>query len=201
MIRFSKATLFILFFLVFLSGNLSAQKKLADYPIQFRVWSGYSFNSVYFLGKTTNAKSAIVGIGFKTPIRKYGSDVLLYYTTDLIPYIYFDYPKRDDNDRPTERQGLGISPIGFLLEKKINTFLSYELSVSGSFILIDDEFPTDNGRKLNFTFDPSFALQANLSESVNLSGGYKFHHISNAQTGKENPGLDSNFLFLSITIK
>ncbi|MEP2446371.1 MAG: acyloxyacyl hydrolase [Balneola sp.] len=201
MIRFSKAILFIFVFLAFQPGNITAQKKLTDQPIQFRVWSGYSFNSVYFLGKTTNARSAIVGIGFKTPIRKYGSDLLLYYTTDLIPYIYFDYPKRDDNDRPTELQGLGISPIGFLLEKKINNFLSYELSVSGSFILVDHEFPTDNGRKLNFTFDPSLTLQANLSESVNLSGGYKFHHISNAQTGKENPGLDSNFLFLNITIK
>ena len=201
MIRFSKAILFIFVFLAFQPGNITAQKKLTDQPIQFRVWSGYSFNSVYFLGKTTNARSAIVGIGFKTPIRKYGSDLLLYYTTDLIPYIYFDYPKRDDNDRPTELQGLGISPIGFLLEKKINNFLSYELSVSGSFILVDHEFPTDNGTKLNFTFDPSLTLQANLSESVNLSGGYKFHHISNAQTGKENPGLDSNFIFLNITIK
>ena len=62
-------------------------------------------------------------------------------------------------------------------------------------------FPTDKGRRLNFTFDPSFSIETKLTKSLSFASGYKFHHISNGQTGKENPGLDSNFIFLSLILK
>jgi hypothetical protein len=156
---------------------------------------------MYFLGKTTNASSAIIGIGTRKAIRQYGDDTFLYYTADIIPYIYFDYPKRDDNDNFYQHTGFGFSPIGFLLEKPLSSIFSYQLSVSGSFILMETNFPTDKGRKLNFTFDPSLTIQTRLSKSFSFATGYKFHHISNAQTGSENPGLDSNFIFLSFILK
>lgn len=190
------------FFIIFLTTELTtAQQKLKDQPLQLRLWSGYSFNSVYFLGKTSNASSAILGIGYRRAIRSYGENTLVYYTADLIPYIYFDYPKRDENDKPTQISGVGFSPIGFLLEKKLKNYFTYQLSISGSFIFMKDEFPTDKGRKLNYTFDPSFTLQTHITKSIKLASGYKFHHISNAQTGSENPGLDSNFLYISLIIK
>jgi len=182
-------------------NSVNAQKKLIDEPLQFRIWSGYSFESVYFLGKTRDATSSIFGIGLRKPIRLYKGGALLYYTADIIPYIYFDYPKRDNNDLFTSSSGFGFSPVGFLLEKRINSVFSYQLGISGSFILIEEKFPTDEGRRLNFTFDPSFTLQTKISKAISFATGYKFHHISNAQTGRENPGLDSNFLFLSFIIK
>ena len=189
--------------LIFIGQNASvnAQEKLRNQNFQFQVWSGYSFESVYLLGKTRNATSGIIGIGFRKPIRKYNKDALLYYTADVIPFIHYDYPKRDANDKYVENSGFGFSPIGFLFEKSFSSIFSYQLGISGSFILIDDNFPTDKGRKLNFTFDPTFSLLTKISTSIHLVTGYKFHHISNAQTGIENPGLDSNFLFLSLIIK
>jgi len=195
--------LFFLSVLISLStwNSVNAQKKLVDQPLQFRLWSGYSFESIYFLGKTRKATSAIIGLGIRKPIREYAGGALLYYTADIIPYIFFNYPKRDNDNIYTKNSGFGFSPVGILFEKKINSTFSYQLGISGSFILIDDNFPTDKGRKLNFTFDPSLTLQTNFTKSISLATGYKFHHISNAQTGNENPGLDSNFLFLSFIIK
>lgn len=183
------------------SSSSKAQEKLIDQPLKFRLWSGYSFESVYLLGKTRNARSAIFGIGTKKAIRKYGNNGLLFYTADIIPYIYFDYPKRDDNDRFIEHTGFGFSPVGFLFEKSLNSLFSYQIGISGSFIFMEATFPTDKGRRLNFTFDPSFTLKTTLSKSLSLASGYKFHHISNGQTGEENPGLDSNFIFLSLILK
>ena len=187
----------------FVSSNKSsfAQKKLTGQPLQFRLWSGYSFESVYLLGKTKNARSAIIGLGTRKVIRQYGDNGLLYYTADIIPYIYFDYPKRDDNDRFVELTGFGFSPAGLLFEKSINSVFSYQLGISGSFIFMEANFPTDKGRRLNFTFDPSFTIETKLNKSLSIASGYKFHHISNGQTGKENPGLDSNFIFLSFILK
>lgn len=193
----------VLSILFFISENtaINAQEKLRNQPLQFQLWSGYSFESVYLLGKTRNATSGIIGIGFRKPIRMYNKGALLYYTADIIPFIHYDYPKRDADDKFVKNSGFGFSPVGFLFEKSINSSFSYQLGISGSFILIDENFPTDKGRKLNFTFDPTFSLLTKISKSFNLVTGYKFHHISNAQTGIENPGLDSNFLFLSLIIK
>lgn len=196
-----KAVVLILISGFFLPSSVSAQERLKDQPLQFRAWSGYSFKSIYFLGKTKNARSFITGIGIRKPIRKYGNTGLLYYTADIIPYIFYDYPKRDDNDRFVEHSGFGISPGGLLFEKQLNSIFSYQLGISGSFIFMETTFPTDKGRRLNFTFDPSFTIQTKLTNSLSMASGYKFHHISNGQTGKENPGLDSNFLFLSFILK
>lgn len=195
---------YIISLILFVSCSTSftfAQEKLVNQPLQFKVWSGYSFSSVYLLGKTRNAKSFISGIGFQKAIRKYENGALLYYTADLIPYIYYHYPKRDENDRMVNSNGFGVSPIGLQYNKAINNLWTYQLSISGSFILMKDIFPTNKSRKLNFTFDPSISLKRKITESFNLVGGYKFHHISNAQTGKENPGLDSNFIYLSLIFK
>ena len=178
-----------------------AQEKLENQPLEFRLWAGYSFKSVYFLGKTIDAKSAILGLGIKKAIRKYPQNGLLYYTADLMPYIYFDYPKRDENDRFVEITGFGFSPLGLIYEQPLSSIFSYQVGISAGFILMEKIFPTDKGRKLNYTFDPSLTIKTKLTKSLNLATGYKFHHISNGQTGKENPGLDSNFIFLSLILK
>jgi hypothetical protein len=198
---FCKSVIVSFFFFLIVPDISNAQVKLENQPFQFRIWTGYSFQSVYFLGKTTNATSIISGIGLRRAIRSYDSGALVYYTADLIPYIYFDYPKRDDNDRYNQLSGFGFSPVGFLLEKKLNKYFTYQVSISGSFIFMEEKFPTDKGRKLNYTFDPSFTIQTRISSSIRIASGYKFHHISNAQTGSENPGLDSNFLYISLIIK
>lgn len=178
-----------------------AQEKLKKQPLQYRFWAGYSFKSIYFLGKTSNAKSAILGLGIKKAIRKYPENGLLYFTADFIPYIYFDYPKRDENDRFVEITGFGFSPLGLIYEQSLSSVFSYQVGISVGFMLMERIFPTDKGQKLNYTFDPSFTIETKLNKSLNLATGYKFHHISNGQTGKENPGLDSNFIFLSLIIK
>lgn len=196
-----KTFLFIVFTCLFLFDTSLAQERLKGQPLQFRVWSGYSFHSIFFLGKTKNAQSVILGIGGRKAIRKYDNGGLLYYTADIIPYIYFDYPKRDNNDQYIEHSGFGFSPVGILFEKQLNSLFSYQLGISGSFIYMEATFPTDKGRRLNFTFDPSFTIETKLTKSLSLASGYKFHHISNGQTGKENPGLDSNFIFLSFILK
>lgn len=197
----SKTFLLTIFTCFYLSGISVAQERLKDQVFQFRAWSGYSFHSVYLLGKTKNAKSAIVGVGLRKAIRKYTNGGLLYYTADIIPFIYFDYPKRDNDDKFIEHTGFGFSPIGLLFEKQINSKFAYQLGLSGSFIYMEATFPTDKGRRLNFTFDPSFSIETKLTKSLSFASGYKFHHISNGQTGKENPGLDSNFIFLSLILK
>lgn len=179
-----------------LKGQEKAQQKS---EISFRVWGGYSKESVKLLGKSENSSGWIYGIGIKKPIQQQ-KDYRIYYTTDVVPYIYYRYPKRDDGDRITETTGFGFSPVGFELEYGLNSFISFLGGTSGYFMYMRDTFPTDKGRKLNFAFDISPGFKFKIVEPISLVMGYKFHHISNAQTGKENLGIDSNFIFFTFQI-
>ena len=78
--------------------------------------------------------------------------------------------------------------------------LSLLSGTSGGFALVNQNFPTDKGRKLNFMFDLSTSILTKLANHLSIAVGYKFHHISNANTGSQNPGIDSNFLYFSIHI-
>ncbi|WP_246075220.1 acyloxyacyl hydrolase [Gracilimonas mengyeensis] len=132
-------------------------------------------------------------------MKKFHGEGNVYYTTDLIPYVHFDYPKRDENDRRVSRNGFGVSPVGFMWkEDELDTVVPFA-QISGGLIYMESEFPTDLSRKLNFTFDITVGTDIKVGSIFEFSLGYKFHHISNAETGKHNPGLDSNFLFLSIS--
>lgn len=165
----------------------------------FSIWGGYSFHSMRFLGKTTNSETQIFAIGYQRKVYDFQNNIVLRYTADLIPYIHYDYPKRDEGYRMVSRSGFGFSPVGLLFREESERILTPYLQSTAAFINMEENFPTDLARKLNFTFDVSLGGNVKVSPHFLASFGYKFHHISNAETGAENPGLDSNFLFISIS--
>lgn len=168
--------------------------------VHLTFWGGYSFNSIRFLGKTPDSQTAIIGIGIKKKLKDYADGKSLYYSADIIPYLQYDYPKRDEAGKRTEVTGFGISPVGFFISKPFSENVFPFLQASGGVIYMDQIFPTDLARRLNFTFDVTLGASIQFLGRNAFTFGYKFHHISNAQTGYENPGLDSNFLFFSFTI-
>lgn len=99
------------------------------------------------------------------------------------------------------RSGFGISPVGFTLMDISQKRLTPYIRTTGGLIYMDRSFPTDGARKLNYTFDITLGANLKFNPFGLISFGYKFHHISNAETGNENPGLDSNFLFLKLSIQ
>lgn len=154
-----------------------------------------------FLGKTPDSQSEILSLSYQREMRTYSNGRKLWYMAGIIPFIHFKYPKRDAGNRITTRRGFGISPVGFLLtEEQYQNFTPF-IQTTGGIIFMNDYFPTDQSRRLNFTFDITLGANIPITRAFGLSFGYKFHHISNAETGNENPGLDSNFLFLSLSIE
>ncbi|HKK63919.1 MAG TPA: acyloxyacyl hydrolase [Bacteroidales bacterium] len=203
--RFNKFTsLSLLIALVSLSIITNVNAQSATYPVNYEtkytVWGGYSAKSMQFLGKTRNSQTQILRIGFQKHLKDLKKDLSLWYTAGIIPYLHFDYPKRDANDRRTSNSGFGISPAGFLIKKTTSKWFTPFAQTTGGIIFMDDFFPTDEARRLNFTFDIILGNIFQITPYSDISLGYKFHHISNAQTGNQNPGLDSNFIFLKLSI-
>ncbi|MFP8488219.1 acyloxyacyl hydrolase [Gracilimonas sp. Q87] len=187
---------------LFIHSELFAQDRMdiEAYEIRYTVWGGYSAQSMQFLGKTRNSQTQILRFGFQKHLKDLNKGISLWYTAGFIPYLHFDYPKRDANDRRTVNSGFGISPVGFMIKNYKSKWLSPFTQTNGGIIYMDDYFPTDKAQRLNFTFDIIIGNIFKLNSFSDISLGYKFHHISNAQTGTQNPGLDSNFLFLTLSV-
>lgn len=193
--------LFKLLLFIFFLGTVSPlNAQTFEEEDRYNFWGGYSFNSIKFLGKTQNSQTQIFALGYQNKIREYSNNRNLWYTADIIPYVHFQYPKRDESDRIVTRSGFGISPVGFALTQHSSSRLTPFIQTSGGIIYMESNFPTDKSRRLNFTFDITLGGNLKINSYSMVSFGYKFHHISNAETGKENPGLDSNFLFLTLSI-
>lgn len=190
-------------FLFLLLSSAHAQEVTHSTDSNDRFFSysiGYSPQSVRLLGKTRNSKTFISKIGYSRLIKK-SSNASIYFTVGLIPFLRYNYSRRDHSGDLAITKGFGISPWGFDLVKPLNKLTSIGFGSSGSIIYMDKIFPSDKARRLNFTFDISTEIQRQVSKTLSFSFGYKFHHISNAQTGRQNPGLDSIFIFFSILTK
>lgn len=167
---------------------------------KFQAGYAHSGNSVVLLGKTPNTTSSLFYISGAKLLKTFNSTTFVYYSSSIQPYLKYHYPRRDYDGSMAEVQGFGIAPFGLQLQKVLNKRVSALAESTGGFALVEHNFPTDKGRKLNFTFDISTTLVFELIKPISLAAGYKFHHISNANTGQQNPGIDSNFLFISLYI-
>lgn len=195
---FLKSIFIVLTSLLFICKGWSQEKEPLDK--QILIVTGYSPSSVLFLGKTPNTSTSIIKLEFRKKTKRSFLKNPLYYQFGIIPFIEYDYPKRDERGRKDIVKGFGLSPIGLGIHNSISKKISYSLYFYGGFILVDKIFPTDRGRKLNYTFSLSSDIVFSATDLISFSLGYKFHHISNAQTGTENPGIDSNFITFSLII-
>lgn len=201
-LKYSALTFLLFFFITVISSvNNTALGQAVKTERNFSMLGGYSFSSVKFLGKTPDSQTRLFTIGYQQRIYRYFPDYSFWYTIDLIPHLHYEYPKRDLGGEFITQSGFGLSPVGFLLTQESTNFFVPFIKTSGGIIYMQDEFPTDRSRRLNFTFDITTGANLNLTPNFVLSFGYKFHHISNAQTGNENPGLDSNILFLKLILQ
>ncbi len=189
-------TLFIFIWLIPFT-TLQAQHSYDSHKKYVSTIVGYSSNSVILLGKTPDTRTFYSYFGFGKKIKSPIKGVKAYVTRGVIPFLEFSYPKRDEGSRRDIVSGLGISPLGYNFVKPFKYF-DLETGIKSGLTLINKTFPTNKGRRLNYSFDIKLAIQRQLFSKSYLSLGYKFHHISNAQTGSENPGVDSNFIFFSI---
>jgi hypothetical protein len=179
------------------TSSLFAQDQNLEQKRFIEVWGAYSPNSVILLGKTPDTKTTSTYIGFGKLIDQFDNGTEIYVTRGIFPFSEFVYPKRDNGNNIDVVQAYGLSPLGYQLIYP-RKYFNFYAGISSGIMLVNKTFPTDKGRRINYSFDISFGVKRPIQKNTFLSLGYQFHHISNAQTGTQNPGVDSNFLFISI---
>ena len=69
------------------------------------------------------------------------------------------------------------------------------VAASVGFLYFEDDIPVPRSSRFNFTPEIGLGVQFFLTPKRSLTLGYKLHHMSNANTGRSNPGMDSHVIY------
>lgn len=166
---------------------------------EFSFWAGYAFDSYRLWGKTTDATLQSFGFQYNRKLFNW-QGAQIEYNLQVSVYSKFSYPEFKMGRPRNSLSGFGITPLGFQFNFLSNYVAQPFLNSSGGVMFLDDPFPDWRGEKFNFTFSLGGGLEFMLSDSVSLSVGMKYHHLSNGELGQVNPGIDSHVYYTAITI-
>ena len=117
---------------------------------------------------------------------------------DAVPVAMVGDPHTGNGHR-AYAYGVGGSPIGaqvnFVHFRRVEPFLTS----GGGFLYFNHRM--FGATQFNFTAQLGGGVQLfSPSRRTALDVGYKYHHISNANLGNQNPGMDSHMVFIGISL-
>lgn len=154
------------------------------------------------LGTTPGRSHVFVGVQAFTPILRV-RELHVSYVAQVLPLVRFQ-----GRTPPVGYRGLvstdgllpngevayavGISPFGVELTTRRSRRISAFAATSAGGLYFAKPYPIAESGRFNFTLEYGAGLLARVSDSRWLRVGYKYHHLSNAYTARENPGVDGN---------
>lgn len=102
-----------------------------------------------------------------------------------------EYGRLTNSSAPT---GIGGSPLVITRRFATARAVSPFVSVTGGGIWFTERVPTTKASNFNFTASAELGLRLGTAGGHGVTLAYRFHHISNAGTAGENPGLASHLL-------
>lgn len=197
---FAKMNLFI--FLMLVAINLQAQNPResgSEVGPTMSVWMSYAPTSARFLSKMSNTSQGYLGIGLNhSNLIFFGRKMPL--SSDLILSGWVNYPKNGLDGPRTKRIGLGVIPVRLTVPFTSGSGNFLFTSFSSGVMYYTERFPNDSGTRMNFLLSLGIGYNIYVSTMNLLQIGFDFHHLSNAGVGSVNPGIDSGFIFIRISI-
>lgn len=120
--------------------------------------------------------------------------------SELILTHRLNYPINGVSGPEDSRTGIGVIPLNIMMpitaSRRINPFTFF--SAGGLFL--NDKLPGDSGASLNYLLNIGAGLELPFIQNSRIQLGYSIQHMSNANTGEENPGIDSHMFFMSVLL-
>lgn len=101
-------------------------------------------------------------------------------------------------DQQPQAVGVGLHVIyeqRFVPETTVHPVLGLGVGA----LLSDEKVPPGETRH-NFSLFADLGLEARIAHAMWLRAGYRFHHVSNADTGLRNPGINANALAVGVVV-
>jgi opacity protein-like surface antigen len=187
-------SLSILFTATFLVSVACAQDRAVQAHNEFGIWFDGQFGNGHAFGATTDSRMYQVEARYGRLV--YTNRLLaLRYIAEVIPLSLVGDPQA--NGQRVYAHGAGGSPIGaqvnFLYNRRVQPFLTS----GGGFLYFDRQM--FGATQFNFTAQVAAGVQVFTSRHRSIDFGYKYHHISNANLGRINPGMDSHVVFVGVS--
>ena len=94
--------------------------------------------------------------------------------------------------------GVGVAPLGITRRFNRTSQVSPFVGVNGGMLWFDRAVPTTKASHFNFTASAELGVRFGPPDEPGITVSYRFHHISNAGTAGENPGVASHLFTLGV---
>jgi hypothetical protein len=95
--------------------------------------------------------------------------------------------------------GAGAVPFGFKLYLAATHGIRLYGAAGAGALWFTREMPLPDARRFNLSFEGGGGLEFVRAKGHSMVLGYKFHHLSNANSAAVNPGLDSSVFYLGVS--
>ncbi|WP_340105006.1 acyloxyacyl hydrolase [Rhodohalobacter sp. 8-1] len=171
----------------------------ADTDLKIGITTIYSPDSFAAWGKIENSSSfSLRGqvwhtrLSYKRFHARLGSELILTHR--------LNYPLNGVSGPKDHRTGIGIIPLSIMMpltsSKKITPFTFF--SAGGLFL--NEKLPDVSGASLNYLLNIGAGLELPFIQETRVQIGYSIQHMSNANTGEQNPGIDSHMFFITVLL-
>jgi hypothetical protein len=189
---------------LFISAQSSAQSPrartnyaLAEGTNEFGFWAGGSPDSSRWIANTEDRQLLVAALRYGRVIKAWES-LSLEYTLDIFPAAVFFEPGWVRRGRSTI-YGAGVSPLGLKLNFGQESWIKPFLAASVGFLYFQEDVPVPHSSRFNFTPELGLGVQLFVNPKWAVNLGYKLHHMSNANTGRSNPGVDSHVFYAGLS--
>lgn len=118
-----------------------------------------------------------------------------FYTDSHTDSAFVLFPNGDGPD-----VGAGLAPVGLRLSFQLGPGISAFAEGNGGGVAFARAFPNPGARSLNFLGSVGAGLRLGSLGRRSYVIGYRFTHISNANTALENPGFNAHVFYLGIAL-
>ena len=192
----------LILILLLASSAFSEEPGTDELKNELGVFAGYSPLNVQGIGITSDRDLFLLNLQYARVLGT-TENTTLKYTAGIVPVAIVAQPAEIFQPStgsayvlPSKRiYGGGIDPIGFQWNFRRHRPWQPFVNTQGGFLYFTEQVPVPESSQFNFTFSFGAGVQV-FSGTRGLTLGYKFHHISNAQTGHYNPGIDSNLFYV-----
>lgn len=180
-------------------GAASAQEQKQPAMNQFTTWvSGQFANAHSFSSDTVNSRMYEVEWRYSRLVYMRGP-IAVRWVGEIVPATWVGDPHYADGQRHYAYGG-GGSPIGaqvnWIHYRRVEPFVT----AGGGFLYFNRRMM--EATHFNFTAQWAGGVQLfSSSRKRSLDAGFKYHHISNANLGNVNHGMDSLMLFVGVSFQ
>jgi opacity protein-like surface antigen len=206
--RASKAAAVILCLLLLAVASFAASdgRSLDRGTNELGFWAGYSPNNPTLIGITTDRPFFELNLQYARVLVARGNWALKY-MAEMVPVAIISQPRQVNvvqgntalqvDVAGTKRKiyGGGTSPIGLQVNFRRHRALQPYINGTAGVLYFAEQVPVSGSSQFNFGVGWGAGVQIWHRENQSVSIGYKFHHISNANSADRNPGADSNLLY------